>query len=322
MQTCFFWNESCRFDLWKKSDFSNTFLKIPEPTPKKEWLNLMNRQLFLPHILRIFFFAPKKITHHNLGAKVFHGPKVLGANGRMRAFHLHHNQCYSFNPSTSHPDFDVTHGHVCGPNLTLRASLDLRLNDFLKKKTRRYLQFILSSELMFLKSFDGQTRSFSSRRFRDMVSVPSKTCHCRWMFPKIVVPPNYPFLIGFSIINHQFWDTTIFGNTYRCFFFKIWPPRSPSVFFFWPLAVPRSPGNRRQPATINCPMGWAFFFWDRQRMCWRQRLKCLDSEDFWDSEERFLWGSHDELMRGSTSSFFFGWRVRERFRWKHRCVFC
>ena len=37
-----------------------------------------------------------------------------------------------------------------------------------------------------------------------------------WMFPKIVVPPNHPFLIGFSIINHPFWGTTIFGNTHIC----------------------------------------------------------------------------------------------------------
>ena len=35
-----------------------------------------------------------------------------------------------------------------------------------------------------------------------------------WMFPKIVVPPNHPFLIGFSIINHPFGGTTIFGNTH------------------------------------------------------------------------------------------------------------
>ena len=26
-----------------------------------------------------------------------------------------------------------------------------------------------------------------------------------WMFPKMMVPPNHPFLIGFSIINHPFW---------------------------------------------------------------------------------------------------------------------
>ena len=36
-----------------------------------------------------------------------------------------------------------------------------------------------------------------------------------WMFPKIVgFPPKSSFLIGFSIINHPFWGTTIFGNTY------------------------------------------------------------------------------------------------------------
>ena len=40
-----------------------------------------------------------------------------------------------------------------------------------------------------------------------------------WMFPKIVVPPNHPFLIGFSIINHPFWGTPIFGNTLIVFSF-------------------------------------------------------------------------------------------------------
>ena len=29
-----------------------------------------------------------------------------------------------------------------------------------------------------------------------------------------MVPPNHPILIGFSIINHPFWGTTIFGNTF------------------------------------------------------------------------------------------------------------
>ena len=33
-----------------------------------------------------------------------------------------------------------------------------------------------------------------------------------WVIPKIGVSPNHPFLIGFSIINHPFWGTTIFGN--------------------------------------------------------------------------------------------------------------
>ena len=35
---------------------------------------------------------------------------------------------------------------------------------------------------------------------------------CIWVFPKIMVPPNHPILIGFSIINHPFWGTPIFGN--------------------------------------------------------------------------------------------------------------
>ncbi len=34
-----------------------------------------------------------------------------------------------------------------------------------------------------------------------------------WVFPKIMVPPNHQFSIGFSIINHPFSGTPIFGNT-------------------------------------------------------------------------------------------------------------
>jgi len=36
----------------------------------------------------------------------------------------------------------------------------------------------------------------------------------KWMFPKIVgFPPQSSILIGFSIVNHPFWGTPIFGNT-------------------------------------------------------------------------------------------------------------
>ena len=34
------------------------------------------------------------------------------------------------------------------------------------------------------------------------------------MFPKIEVSPNHPILIGFSLINHPFGGTIIFGNTH------------------------------------------------------------------------------------------------------------
>ena len=34
----------------------------------------------------------------------------------------------------------------------------------------------------------------------------------QWMFPKIMGAPKSSILIGFSIINHPFWGTIIFGN--------------------------------------------------------------------------------------------------------------
>ena len=36
----------------------------------------------------------------------------------------------------------------------------------------------------------------------------------------MVVPPNHPILIGFSIINHPCWSTPIFGNTQIVMFAK------------------------------------------------------------------------------------------------------
>ena len=42
------------------------------------------------------------------------------------------------------------------------------------------------------------------------------TCFVKiWMFPKIVgFPPKSSILIVFSMINHPFWGTPIFGNTH------------------------------------------------------------------------------------------------------------
>ena len=48
-------------------------------------------------------------------------------------------------------------------------------------------------------------------------SAGSTDCWCFsvWMFPKIVVLPiKSSNLIGFSIINHPFWGTPVFGNTH------------------------------------------------------------------------------------------------------------
>ena len=35
-----------------------------------------------------------------------------------------------------------------------------------------------------------------------------------WLFPKIVGSPKSSILIGFSLVNHPFWGTTIFGNSH------------------------------------------------------------------------------------------------------------
>ena len=40
-----------------------------------------------------------------------------------------------------------------------------------------------------------------------------------WKFPKIMLPPKSSILIGFSIINHPFWGTPIFGNTHISTYF-------------------------------------------------------------------------------------------------------
>ena len=46
-----------------------------------------------------------------------------------------------------------------------------------------------------------------------------------WMFPKIGGTPKSSILIGFSIINHPFWGTPIFGNTHIY-------PKQPGALFF------------------------------------------------------------------------------------------
>ena len=49
----------------------------------------------------------------------------------------------------------------------------------------------------------------------DSVTTFHGTICMMWMFPKIVgFPPKSSILIGFSIINHPFWGTPIFGNTH------------------------------------------------------------------------------------------------------------
>jgi len=54
-----------------------------------------------------------------------------------------------------------------------------------------------------------------------------------WVFPKIGVPPNHPFLIGFSILNHPFLGTPIFGNTHMYMYLE------PVCPVFWGFKLPK-----------------------------------------------------------------------------------
>ena len=36
--------------------------------------------------------------------------------------------------------------------------------------------------------------------------------HVKWRFPEIGIPPNHPFIEGFSFIKHLFWGSPILGN--------------------------------------------------------------------------------------------------------------
>ena len=46
------------------------------------------------------------------------------------------------------------------------------------------------------------------------VDPPQRTPCYRWVFPKIGGTPKSSILIRVSLINHPFWGTPIFGNTY------------------------------------------------------------------------------------------------------------
>ena len=79
-----------------------------------------------------------------------------------------------------------------------------------------------------------------------------------WMFPKIVVPPKSSILIGFSIINHPFWGTPIFGNTHIGLGFSVvsWQTFPPWLFdFSW---RPRNSANSvARSSLVSRSSGWS-----------------------------------------------------------------
>ena len=66
--------------------------------------------------------------------------------------------------------------------------------------------------------------------------------------------PKSSILIGFSIINHPFWGTTIFGNThisnYQAIPPKLWAPSSTSNLFLG--------SDQRTRREEKCSVSWLF----------------------------------------------------------------
>ena len=86
-----------------------------------------------------------------------------------------------------------------------------------------------------------------------------------WMFPKIVgFPPKSSILIGFSTINHPFWDTPIFGSTHivNFIFFLIFLPYNSSPFsketmdLFSKIRKSINSPERTNSLDSTTPKGW------------------------------------------------------------------
>ena len=131
----------------------------------------------------------------------------------------------------------------------------------------------------------GSWMAFLLKRFPAL----QKIFFFRWVFPKIGGTPKSSILIGFSIINHPFWGTPIFGNTQmfnRQFFFssprfvdgeraiflfrrKSWNFQCMNCTIFFPLKLKRFWGPKKPQVPVfnhhytSCIffVGWCHFSW-------------------------------------------------------------
>ena len=137
-------------------------------------------------------------------------------------------------PKTNHPNVDLGLQHPqvesCGDLCTsiptsCMAYPQMTEHDVVPQRTiGYYVQFII---IWYVSSFDVSLLwiYFGWDVICLYTYKPLKTpSRCRyivntWVFPKIgVFPPKSSILIGFSIINHPFWGTPIFGNTHMLVF--------------------------------------------------------------------------------------------------------
>ena len=69
------------------------------------------------------------------------------------------------------------------------------------------------------KTHVAQGRKQITADLSEQICEHKELTNAMWVFPKIMVPPNHPFVhrVG-TIINHPFGGTIIFGNTHVLFF--------------------------------------------------------------------------------------------------------
>ena len=119
--------------------------------------------------------------------------------------HTHRREICNITPARGCP---LTKHHL--PMPMVKEGKTLTTNTHLPSAT--ISRCIPSREL----TYPTKRESSENHRLKRAVPVPWICDRSQgiWGFPKIMVPPNHPFLIGFSIINHPFWGTLIFGNSH------------------------------------------------------------------------------------------------------------
>ena len=97
---------------------------------------------------------------------------------------------------------------------------------------------------------------FTNMKGDNLIATCKRKCRQRfptWVFPKIMVPPKSSILIGFSIIDHPFWGTPIFGNTQNILYTQhaSTPASTPSALLFFETAWTELYRHRRPARTAG-----------------------------------------------------------------------
>ncbi len=104
-----------------------------------------------------------------------------------------------------------------------------------------------------------------------------------WVFPKIGVPQNHQFyLIGFSLINHPFWGTTIFGNTHVGIT-NLQSSFVSQTFELWSLKKPEHTDHISQESSDSHLFAW------QNHCCWKRQHISNTKKPSWNWYKDIPW---------------------------------